>query len=491
MNCGFDKELLTAYHDKQLSASEMSTVAAHLQACEECKRTVEEYASLSSMLRSIDAPKVSVQAESEKIMSSPALGREKNIIKFSKYLEFAVAAAACVLVAFIAFSVFDAPKKNSPEPANTMARATEKKPATADSERRTVTIPEAEHASREMAKLPPADRKDAGKKPAEDGKKANSDELAILGKVEKVVSKAKGAAPQENEWGNTVDATETIDDVLALNCVDVEETRSAITQFVLQNGNQFRRAGSNEYVVELDRAQQEQLLAFVGNNCKNKITYNSNGEDYALGAPENRNPAPGADVPDTTRRDEKGRGNYSGKSADPQSKTLPQTAGKGGDFEKKEFKREMDDQTAGGLAPNQQAQKAAPKQEAQGQTLEKLDKDLTRQEGGDKKQQLRIKSALAEENKQKKEEEKTADKIDEPQRSDTAKQSEFAEENFKTLEELVTQLRLNRGRWTFGNRGRNLEQRKSANRQVLLLLNRAEEPSAEPALKKTEKAEGK
>lgn len=96
MNCTQDKERLSAWHDGALPEADRATVAAHLDACAECRATLDAYGSIGETLRSLPREKAPAS-----ILQAVRQSAAPNEIPFpqSSMISYVLAAAAALLIA--------------------------------------------------------------------------------------------------------------------------------------------------------------------------------------------------------------------------------------------------------------------------------------------------------------------------------------------------------------------------------------------------------
>jgi hypothetical protein len=118
MACGFEKELLSALADGELSEREKARVQSHVDACAECRLELSDVQAASSILHQVPAAHApaSVLRGVERQIGQEAPAPTGWIMKYRRLLEGAVALAAGVLVVMTVV-VFT----NDPRPVETAA----------------------------------------------------------------------------------------------------------------------------------------------------------------------------------------------------------------------------------------------------------------------------------------------------------------------------------------------------------------------------------
>jgi hypothetical protein len=107
MNCHEARELLSAYHDDELSVDVRSALAEHVQNCSDCGRELTVFQSLSGMAKGLDDPQppariwagIEAGLDADKRGTSTVRPAEKQVRSSRKWRISVVATAATILLA--------------------------------------------------------------------------------------------------------------------------------------------------------------------------------------------------------------------------------------------------------------------------------------------------------------------------------------------------------------------------------------------------------
>jgi hypothetical protein len=118
VNCTHIRPLLSAYHDGELDPAQQAEVKAHLAACPECTRALEDYRALGQDVRGLPnvRPPAGMQAEFEtrlrKLNASPLFGaRSLSLRRALSAIAFAVALVALALGVYVVLQRMQLPER--------------------------------------------------------------------------------------------------------------------------------------------------------------------------------------------------------------------------------------------------------------------------------------------------------------------------------------------------------------------------------------------